>query len=331
MRPRAAIIGVSGPVLTADEAALLRAQRPLGVILFRRNVTDPSQLSALIADLRTELGAEAPILVDQEGGRVARLRPPHWPDFPSPARFEGLPAEACRANAALLGLTCAEAGFDVVCAPVLDLRIPGAHDIVGDRASGAEPREVVRLGRAWIEGLQEAGCVPIMKHIPGHGRALADSHLELPRVTVGRDDLALDCAPFAALARTGAWAMTAHILYTAIDAQLPATLSPLVIETVIRRAIGFDGVLVSDDVCMRALAGDPAALTRQALAAGCDLVLHCNGVLADTAAVLAECPGLSPLAEARLEAARAAVARARRPLDILALRAARDAALALAA
>jgi len=331
MRPRAAIVGVSGPVLTADEAAMLRAHRPLGAILFRRNIADPGQLAGLIADLRTELGAGAPILVDQEGGRVARLRPPHWPEFPAPGRFEGLPAEACRTNAALLGLTCAEAGFDVVCAPVLDLRIPGAHDIVGDRASGAEPREVVRLGRAWIEGLQEAGCVPIMKHIPGHGRALADSHLELPRVSVGRDTLALDCAPFAALANTGAWAMTAHILYDAIDPHLPATLSPTLIGTVIRRAIGFDGVLVSDDVCMRALSGDPAALTRQALAAGCDLVLHCNGVLAETAAVLAECPPLSTAAEARLAAAQAAVARRRRPLDAAALLAARDAALALAA
>jgi len=328
MRPRAAIVGISGPVLTAEEATLFRAHRPLGAILFARNVQDSAQLSALIADLRDLLGAEAPILVDQEGGRVARLRPPYWPAFPAPATFEPLPTEACRDNAALLGLTCAELGFDVVCAPVLDLRIEGAHDIVGDRASGSEPREVVRLGRAWIEGLQEAGCIPVMKHIPGHGRALADSHLELPRVTADREALALDCAPFAALATSGSWAMTAHIVYEAIDPELPATLSATVIETVIRRAIGFKGVLVSDDLCMKALAGEPADLARQSLAAGCDLVLHCNGVLPETAALLADCPALSPLAEARLAQARGAMLAARRPLDAGVLRAARNAALA---
>ncbi|MDO9712435.1 beta-N-acetylhexosaminidase [Paracraurococcus lichenis] len=329
-RPRAAIVGVSGPRLTAAEAALFRAAPPLGAILFARNIVDPDQLRALTAELREALGADAPILVDQEGGQVARLRPPLWPAFPPAAGFTAGPEAAARANAALLGLACADVGFDVVCAPVLDLRIPGAHDIIGDRSFGEDPAEVARLGRATIEGLQEAGCIPVIKHIPGHGRALVDSHLDLPRVTAGKDDLALDCAPFAALAAAGAWAMTAHILYEALDAERPATLSPLVIERVIRGAIGFAGVLVSDDLCMKALRGDPGALAAEAIDAGCDLVLHCNGVLEETAAALAGCPALSEAAEARLAEARAAMQAMRRPLDSAALLAQRDAWLAAA-
>ncbi|TCZ66696.1 glycoside hydrolase family 3 N-terminal domain-containing protein [Roseicella aquatilis] len=330
-RPRAAIVGVSGPRLTAEETALFRAAPPLGAILFARNVVDPDQLRALNAELRDLLGAEAPILVDQEGGRVARLRPPHWPAFAPAAAFSGGPAEVARAHAALLGLACAGVGFDVVCAPVLDLRLPGAHDIIGDRSFGADPAEVARLGLATIEGLQEAGCIPVIKHIPGHGRALADSHFELPRVAASRDDLALDCAPFAALAGAGAWAMTAHILYEALDAARPATLSPAVIARVIRGAIGFEGVLVSDDLCMKALRGDPGALAAEAIDAGCDLVLHCSGVLEETAACLAGCPALSKGAVARLEAARGAMLARRRPLDPVTLAATRDAWLVQAA
>jgi len=331
IRPRAAIIGLAGPALTAEELALFRATPPLGAILFARNIDHPAQLRALTAQLRELLGTAAPILVDQEGGRVARLRPPHWPAFPPAARFAHLPVEAARANAALLGLTCRAEGFDVACAPVLDLRLPGAHGIIGDRAFDPDPAEVVRLGRAWIEGLQAAGVIPVLKHIPGHGRALVDSHLELPRVTAGRDTLAEDCAPFAALARTGAWAMTAHILYEALDPALPATLSALVIQQVIRRAIGFQGVLVSDDLCMQALRGEAGALAQQAIAAGCDIVLHCSGVLAETAAALAACPPLSELAEARLAEARARAVMAWEPLDPALLGAARDAQLAAAA
>jgi beta-N-acetylhexosaminidase len=246
------------------------------------------------------------------------------------AGFAGGPDEAARANAALLGLVCAGVGFDVVCAPVLDLRLPGAHDIIGDRSFGADPAEVARLGRATVEGLQEAGCIPVIKHIPGHGRALVDSHLDLPQVSASRDELALDCGPFAALADCGAWAMTAHILYEALDPVRPATLSPLVIERVIRGAIGFDGVLVSDDLCMKALRGDPGALAEEAIAAGCDLVLHCNGVLVETAATLVGCPVLSETAEARLDAARRAMEDRRRSLDVAALTATRDSWLAAA-
>ncbi len=330
-RPRAAVIGLSGPVLTGEEAELLRDAPPLGIILFARNIADPAQLRALTASIREELGEAAPILVDQEGGRVARLRAPHWPDFPPAARFEGAPAEAARANAAMHGLICREAGFDVVCAPVLDLRMPGAHGIIGDRAFSDDPEEVARLGLAWAEGLQLAGCIPVVKHIPGHGRAMVDSHYELPRVTAPREMLVEDCGPFAALAGIAAWAMTAHIIYEELDPERPATLSPTVIGQVIRRAIGFEGVLVSDDLCMKALEGEPGALAAEAIAAGCDIVLHCNGVLEDSAAVLAGCPGLSDAAEARLAETRARVQAARETLDPAVLLALRDARLAAVA
>ncbi|MCI0753426.1 beta-N-acetylhexosaminidase [Teichococcus vastitatis] len=302
--PRAAIIGLAGHHLSTDEVAMLRQWRPFGVILFARNIANPEQLRSLTTAIRTELGAEVPILVDQEGGRVARLRPPHWPEFPPAARFEaGAEAAAC-ANATLLGLECRDLGLDVVCAPVLDLRLPGAHGIIGDRSFSADPDEVARLGGAWIRGLQEAGTIPVIKHIPGHGRAAVDSHLELPRVTATARELEADLAPFTALAASGAWAMTAHILYTAWDEQRPATLSPLVIEQVIRGAIGFDGPLVSDDLAMHALRGEPGGLARESLDAGCDLVLHCTGVLSESVAVLRGSGPLSDRAEGRLARAR---------------------------
>jgi len=327
--PRAAIIGLSGPVLLAEEAAMLRRLRPLGAILFARNVEDPTQLAALTAAIRGELGAEAPILIDQEGGRVARLRPPHWPSFPAAASFEGRPAGAAEANATLLGLECAAMGLDVVCAPVLDLRLPGAHDIIGDRSFGADPAEVVRLGTAWLAGLQAAGTIPVIKHIPGHGRAKADSHLELPVVSEDRAALEADLSPFRALAASGAWAMTAHILYPAWDAERPATLSRRVIAEVIRGAIGFDGVLISDDLAMHALRGAPGELAAAALAAGCDLVLHCTGKLDETLAVLEGSAPLSEAAAARLAAARTSslLASRARTDDPAALAARRDALL----
>ncbi len=315
--------------LAAEEVTLFRATPPLGVILFARNIASPEQVRALADAIRDLLGAEAPVLVDQEGGRVARLRPPHWPAFPPAAAFEHLSADATAANAALLGLACRAAGFDVACAPVLDLRLPGAHGIIGDRAFSAAPAEVARLGAAWVRGLQSAGCIPVIKHIPGHGRALVDSHLDLPRVSASRAELAADLTPFAALAGSGAWAMTAHIVYEALDPTLPATLSPAVIAGIIRGEIGFDGVLVSDDLAMQALRGAPGALATQSIAAGCDLVLHCTGVLAETAAALAGCPALAEHTAIRLAAARATA----RPqaLDPAALLALRDAELAAAA
>lgn len=302
---RAAILGVSGPSLTAEEAALFRAHPPAGAILFARNVVDPAQVTALTASLRDLLGADAPILVDQEGGRVARLKPPHWPAFPAAAGFEGGPAQAVHDNAARLGAACAGVGLDVVCAPVLDLRLPGAHDVIGDRALSADPAEVARLGRAWIAGLHAGGAQSVVKHIPGHGRARVDSHLELPRVDASPAELAADIAPFRALAADAGWAMTAHILYAALDPDRPATLSPAVIGEVIRGEIGFDGVLVSDDLAMKALAGDLGELAQASIGAGCDLVLHCTGDIAHAAALLPACPKLSDAAAARLDRARA--------------------------
>ncbi|MDP3416868.1 beta-N-acetylhexosaminidase [Falsiroseomonas sp.] len=319
MTPKAAIIGIAGTSLSAEEAALFRQHRPAGAILFRRNVETPNQVAALTAALRHELGAEAPILVDQEGGRVARLRPPHWPDFPAAALFEDAPSMAAEANATLLGLECAAIGLDVVCAPVLDLRLPGAHDVIGDRAFSARPAEVARLGAAWVRGLQQAGCIPVVKHIPGHGRAEVDSHESLPRVTADRATLAADLEPFRALAApdggVGLWAMTAHILYDALDAALPATLSPGLIRDVIRGEIGFDGVLVSDDLAMGAMAGLANDLAGATMAAGCDLALHCTGVLAETAALLAACPVLSDDAARRMNRARSEMLANRRVVD----------------
>ena len=300
-----AIIGLAGTALAPEEAALLRAERPLGVILFRRNIAAPAQLRALIAAVRDILGADAPVLVDQEGGRVARLGPPHWPAFPAAARFEHGPAEAARANAEALGRLCAAEGFDVVCAPCLDLRLPGAHGVIGDRAFSADPAEVARLGAAWIAGLRAAGVIPVIKHIPGHGRATLDSHAALPCVAAATSELEDDFAPFRALAAPHLWAMTAHILYPALDPGRCATLSPAVIGRVIRGAIGFRGFLVSDDLAMRALSGAPGVRAHAALAAGCDAVLHGSGVLADSAEVLAACPPLSEAARERLAAARA--------------------------
>jgi beta-N-acetylhexosaminidase len=316
--PLAAVVGIAGTTLAAEEAALFRRHRPLGAILFRRNVESPTQLRALTASLREELGAEAPILVDQEGGRVARLRPPHWAEHPPPSVFEGQDAAAAEANAALLGMACAEAGLDVVCAPLLDLRLPGAHQVIGDRAFSADPKEVARLGAAWVRGLHSAGCIPVIKHIPGHGRALVDSHESLPRVEEDAATLAADIAPFRDLAGCGAWAMTAHILYAAWDASRPATLSPAVIGRVIRGEIGFDGVLVSDDLAMGAMAGLSNNLAAASIEAGCDLVLHCTGVREETAAILAACPALSDRGAERVAAARAAMLAARVPAPAIA-------------
>ncbi|HZH46702.1 MAG TPA: glycoside hydrolase family 3 N-terminal domain-containing protein [Roseococcus sp.] len=299
---RAAIIGLAGTELTGEEAALLRAARPLGAILFARNIAAPPQLRALTATLRDLLGADAPILVDQEGGRVARLGPPHWPIFPPPATFENrLEAEA-RRNAREIGTVCMAEGLDVVCAPLLDLRLPGMHDIIGDRGFSADPAEVARLGAAWVAGLRDAGAQPVVKHIPGHGRATLDSHLALPVVEAEADDF----APFAALAAPDLWAMTAHILYPSLDPERPATLSPTVIARTIRGAIGFDGLLLSDDLGMKALSGGLGALTEACLAAGCDVALHCSGVLEESAEVLAHAAPLTVAALTRLAASRAA-------------------------
>ncbi len=304
----AAIVGIAGPVLQPEEAALFQSHPPAGVILFARNIQDPPQLAALLADLRDVLPPDADVMVDQEGGRVARLRPPHWRAHPPAAAIGALflrdQAAGLRAawlTGALIGADVGAAGFTVAAAPVLDLAVAGAHDVVGDRSYGADPLAVARLGRAVAEGLMAAGVVPVVKHAPGHGRAPVDSHLALPQVR--HNDLQADIQPFAMNADLP-WMMTAHIVYQVFDPVLPATLSARVIETVIRGRIGFKGVLVTDDLAMKALQGTPSDLARQALAAGCDIALYCSGDFEPTRALLHTCPPLTDTAWDRLRGAR---------------------------
>ncbi len=329
---KSAIVGIGGPELQADEQALFRTHQPAGVILFARNIRDPGQLAGLMGTLRRVLPADAVLMIDQEGGRVARMRPPHWRAHPPVAAigrlFDRNTAAGLRTawiTGALIGHDCATAGFDVATAPVLDRAVPGASTVIGDRAFHADPAVVARLGRATAAGLLAAGVQPVGKHAPGHGRAQVDSHKALP--VVEANDLDADCLPFALNADLP-WAMTAHILYPAWDPTLPATLSPSVITTIIRGRIGFTGVLVTDDLAMEALSGSPANLATQALAAGCDLALYCPGELAPTAALLAACPAITSAASERLTAARVMAARRRLTLDAAALANERDRLLA---
>lgn len=303
--PGAAIFGLPGPTLGTRERAFFRAANPLGFILFARNCVDPGQVRSLTAALRDCVGRDAPILIDQEGGRVQRLRPPNWRAAPAGSRFAALAeqseddaAEGAWLNARLLALELADLGITVNCAPVLDIPAPGADAIIGDRAYGDTPERVALLGRAVCSGLLAGGVLPVIKHIPGHGRAGVDSHIGLPVVESERVVLEhVDFAPFRALSMMP-WAMTAHVVYTALDPDRPATTSPQVIDTIIRRWIGFDGLLISDDLCMGALSGPPAERARAALAAGVDVALHCNGDLSEMEAVATACP---PLANTALE------------------------------
>ena len=330
---KAAVVGIAGPALDPAEAALFRGHRPAGVILFARNVRDPGQLRALTAALRGVLPPYGVIAVDQEGGRVARLRPPHWRAHPPAGRLGALFMQdeqaglrAAWLTGVLIGLDCADAGLDVACAPVLDLRIPGAHEgVVGDRAFSHDPDAVARMGRVMADGLLAAGVQPVAKHAPGHGRAAVDSHLDLPRVSAA-EDLADDLRPFAACAGLP-WMMTAHLLYERLDPNWPATLSAVVIRQIIRGRIGFEGVLVSDDLAMNALSGTPGERAARAVEAGCDLAMHCSGALPDAADVLANVPDLSNAALARLAAARGMASAARQALDGGALAVERDALL----
>lgn len=317
-QPRAFICGLAGTALTADERAFLTEQAPWGVILFARNLADAGQIRALASEVRERLGREdAPILIDQEGGRVQRVRPPlaerHPPAAAYAARYVADPAQAGRAarlGARLLAHELLGLGINVDCAPVLDLRFDGAHDIIGDRAFGAAPAQVAALGRAVCEGLLAGGVLPVVKHIPGHGRALADSHEELPRVAAPLAELErLDFAPFRSLNDMPV-AMTAHVVYEAVDPDRPATLSRRVVGDVIRGAIGFDGLLLTDDLSMKALSGGFGDRTRASFEAGCDMALHCNGRLDEMGAVAAAAP---PLAGAAARRADAALARLGRP------------------
>jgi beta-N-acetylhexosaminidase len=311
--PSAVIFGCAGYELTADERKFFADTDPLGFILFARNVRTPEQVRALIADFRRIVGRpDAPVLIDQEGGRVARLRPPHWRLPPPAARIGRLSqrnideaCEAARLNSRLIAAELLGLGINVDCAPVCDVPVPGAHDIIGDRAYSTDPKLAGRIARAAAQGFLEGGVQPIIKHIPGHGRARADSHAELPVVDTARDELERsDFVPFKVLADMP-WAMTAHVLYTAIDKDNPATTSRKVIDEVIRGQIGFTGVLLSDDLSMHALKGDFGERTRASLAAGCDVVLHCNGDFAEMKSIAAATPKLGAQALARLARAAA--------------------------
>ncbi|NBU26746.1 MAG: beta-N-acetylhexosaminidase [Caulobacteraceae bacterium] len=336
MTIHACILGCAGPVLTDDEVAFFREVQPWGFILFRRNIETPDQVRALTDALRHTVGrADAPILIDQEGGRVQRLGPPHWRRYP-PGRAYGTLAtndplvrrEVARLGARLMAHDLTSLGINVDCLPVLDLPQKGAHDIIGDRAYGETVEDIATLGRAAAEGLIAGGVLPVIKHIPGHGRALADSHENLPVVDTGLAELAeTDFAPFRVLSDMP-MAMSAHVVYTALDPRHPATTSRIVMSQIIRGDIGFSGLIMSDDLSMKALSGSFAQRTRRALAAGCDVVLHCNGDRQEMDAVI---EGVRPLRGQALRRAQSALARlARRPepLDVMEARLRFDAAFA---
>ncbi|MEO1292612.1 MAG: beta-N-acetylhexosaminidase [Pseudomonadota bacterium] len=303
----ATILGCAGPELSEDERAFFADAQPWGFILFARNVESKDQLHALTTALRESVGWNAPILIDQEGGRVARLKPPTWRDWEPVGTLaqrlgNGSPEalwEALMLRYRLIGGELREVGIDVNCMPLLDVQVPGAHDIVGDRGLSESPEQVAERGTVICEALRSVGVLPVIKHLPGHGRATADSHLSLPVVDAPRDELeALDFEPFRAL-RHEALGMTAHIVYSALDQEACATQSETVIKQIIRGAIGFDGLLMSDDLSMKALDGSMAERTRRSIDAGCDVVLHCNGDLLEMIDVVDAAGQLSPMGHAR--------------------------------
>jgi len=307
------ITGVCGAALTAAERGFLREARPWGLILFKRNIETADQVSALTASFRDAVGADAPVLVDQEGGRVQRLTPPQWPSYPAAAVYGRLydrdrkaALAAARLGARLIADDLRRLGIDVDCLPVADVPAVGADAVIGDRAYGDTPDKVAALAGAAAAGLLEGGVLPVVKHLPGHGRATADSHLRLPVVSAAREELeATDFAAFRPLAKLPL-GMTAHVVFSAYDPVTPATTSATIVRQVIRDSIGFKGLLMSDDVSMGALSGSIAERTRAALAAGCDLVLHCNGMLDEMEAVAAAAPPLAAAAARRAAAALAA-------------------------
>jgi beta-N-acetylhexosaminidase len=334
----AVIFGCEALTVTDWERDFFARTNPLGFILFLRNCQSPAQVRALVADLRSCVGrADAPVLIDQEGGRVARLKPPHWRAAPAAARFGEMAGtdlsracEAAKINAGLLAAELHDLGISVDCVPLLDLPAAGADRVIGDRAFAADPDVVAALGRAVCEGMLAGGVMPVVKHIPGHGRAQVDSHHALPVVDTPRDELeATDFRPFAALA-DAPWGMTAHVVYSAIDPQAPATTSRTVIDEIIRGFIGFDGVLVSDDLSMQALHGGLAERAAASLTAGCDVALHCNGKAAEMTAVAEATPALSAEAERRLVVAAARLGRPG-PADMPALQARLDRLMASSA
>ncbi len=319
--PRAAIFGCAGPDLSADERAFFREADPLGFILFARNVDTPERTRRLVDELRSSVArADAPVLIDQEGGRVARLRSPYWRKAPAArvfgelyARDAGHGLEAAKLNARLLAADVASIGCDVDCVPVLDIAFPETHAVIGDRAFADRPEPVAALGRAAAEGLLAEGVMPVIKHIPGHGRATVDSHEALPRVSASRAELErTDFVPFKLLSDLP-WAMTGHLLFEAIDPRDCITVSAAAVQDVIRGHIGFDGLLLSDDLSMQALGGSLADRAARALTAGCDIALHCNGRMDEMVEIAGRVPSMTEPAFRRFEVGRAFLARHRDP------------------
>lgn len=310
MSSRAFITGLAGTVLTEDERTFLREAAPWGFILFKRNIDNPAQVAALVSELRAVVGWQAPVLIDQEGGRVQRLAAPHWPLYPPgrvyAALYEKTPPAGLSAawlGARLIADDLMALGIDVDCLPLADVPVAGADAIIGDRAYGTHPAQVAGLAQAVAAGLHAGGVLPVLKHIPGHGRANADSHLALPVVDVPHGVLqATDFAPFRAL-RGLPLAMTAHVVFSALDPAQPATTSATMVGQVIRHEIGFQGLLMSDDVSMKALSGTIGARSAAAIAAGCDVVLHCNGDLDEMGEVAGHVPALAGIALERAERA----------------------------
>lgn len=339
MTSRAFIAGCAGLELTRDETAFFRDAEPWGFILFKRNVDTPEQVRALCAALRETVGrADAPILIDQEGGRVQRMGPPHWPKYPAGSSYAGLQGgdpvvrrELTRLGARLMAHDLLSVGINVDCVPVLDVPVPGAHDVIGNRAYAKDPGTVAVLGRAAAEGLLAGGVLPVIKHIPGHGRAFADSHLALPVVETTREELEQhDFAPFRALADMPL-AMTAHVVYTALDPDGPATTSARVIEEVIRGHMRYDGLVMSDDLSMRALFGSFRERAEASFAAGCDVVLHCNGIMDEMIPIAAASPVLAGVSLRRADSALGRIRHEPEPFDPVDALARLDAAMAAAA
>jgi beta-N-acetylhexosaminidase len=332
---RAFICGCAGLALTTDERDFIKRFQPWGLILFKRNIGSPSGVSTLTASFREIVGrADAPVLIDQEGGRVQRMGPPHWPEYPAAAtlaRIADRPEDHAALAASLMATDLRAVGVTVDCLPVLDVPAMGGHKVIGDRAYGAEPASVARFGRAVAEAMLQGGVLPVIKHIPGHGRAMADSHLELPVVTASRAELeAVDFPPFRALADMPL-AMTAHVVYTALDPAGPATTSPRVVEEIIRNYIGFDGLLMSDDMSMKALKGSFEERAAATFRAGVDVALHCNGVLAEATPVAKASPFLGGRSLERAERALKLISGQPRRIDPVDARARLESALATVA
>ncbi|CAN5202289.1 beta-N-acetylhexosaminidase [soil metagenome] len=331
------IFGLSGPVITPDERAFFRDSDPAGYIMFKRNCVDRAQLRALTDDLRALSGRDdLAILIDQEGGRVSRMQPPEWPSFPAGAAFDVLYSvapisamEAARVNARAIGLTLAEVGITVDALPLLDVRTPQTHAAIGDRALGSDPLRVASLGRAVIDGLREGGVVGIVKHMPGQGRAVVDSHHDLPVVDATDAELETDLRPFERL-KDAPMAMTGHIMFPAWDAERCVTMSPTIIADIIRGRIGFDGLLMSDDLDMKALSGEVSDRAVACIAAGCDIALNCWGRMDEMIAIAGGLPEITTIGAERLARAMATIAPVSDYTELADLIARRDALLALA-